>query len=50
MATAATTTIVQVGQVVEPGKLDPEAVVTPSVYVDRIVQVEPRHYTVQGAR
>ncbi|MFF4117624.1 3-oxoacid CoA-transferase subunit A [Streptomyces sp. NPDC001714] len=50
MATAATTTIVQVDQVVEPGKLDPEAVVTPSIYVDRIVQVTARHYTVQGAR
>ncbi|SNX65990.1 3-oxoadipate CoA-transferase alpha subunit [Streptomyces sp. TLI_55] len=50
MATAATTTIVQVEQVVEAGKLDPEAVVTPSIYVDRIVQVAARHYTVQGAR
>jgi 3-oxoadipate CoA-transferase alpha subunit len=50
MATAATTTIVQVEQVVEAGKLDPEAVVTPSIYVDRIVQVTARHYTVQGAR
>ncbi|MEU1180863.1 3-oxoacid CoA-transferase subunit A [Streptomyces sp. NPDC005820] len=50
MATAATTTIVQVDQVVEPGTLDPEAVVTPSIYVDRIVQVTARHYTVQGAR
>ncbi|MET7695535.1 3-oxoacid CoA-transferase subunit A [Streptomyces sp. NPDC005483] len=50
MATAATTTIVQVDEVVEPGELDPEAVVTPSVYVDRVVQVEARHYTVQGAR
>ncbi|MFE3852017.1 3-oxoacid CoA-transferase subunit A [Streptomyces griseorubiginosus] len=50
MATAATTTIVQVDQIVEAGKLDPEAVVTPSIYVDRIVQVTARHYTVQGAR
>ncbi|GLP65036.1 MULTISPECIES: 3-oxoacid CoA-transferase subunit A [unclassified Streptomyces] len=50
MATAATTTIVQVNQVVEAGKLDPEAVVTPSIYVDRVVQVTARHYTVQGAR
>ncbi|MEU9168636.1 3-oxoacid CoA-transferase subunit A [Streptomyces sp. NPDC048420] len=50
MATAATTTIVQVDEVVDAGKLDPEAVVTPSIYVDRIVQVEARHYTVQGAR
>ncbi|MGW0991841.1 3-oxoacid CoA-transferase subunit A [Streptomyces sp. NPDC002520] len=50
MATAATTTIVQVDQVVPLGELDPEAVVTPSVYVDRVVQVKSRHYTVQGAR
>ncbi|GGP17634.1 3-oxoacid CoA-transferase subunit A [Nonomuraea glycinis] len=39
MATAATTTIVQVQHLVEPGALDPEAVVTPGIYVDRIVQV-----------
>ena len=50
MATAAATTIVQVDEVVPTGDLDPEAVVTPSVYVDRIVRVEARHYTVQGAR
>lgn len=50
MASAATTTIVQVGAVVETGALDPEAVVTPSIYVDRVVSVEARHYTVQGAR
>ena len=39
MATAASTTIVQVSSVVETGELDPEAVVTPSIYVDRVVQV-----------
>ncbi|MCW5251381.1 3-oxoacid CoA-transferase subunit A [Streptomyces sp. SHP 1-2] len=50
MATAAATTIVQVGEVVPLGGLDPEAVVTPSVHVDRIVRVDTRHYTVQGAR
>jgi 3-oxoadipate CoA-transferase alpha subunit len=50
MATAAATTIVQVGEVVETGTLDPEAVVTPSIYVDRVVAVEARRYTVQGAR
>ncbi len=50
MATAASTTIVQVNDVVEAGALDPEAVVTPSIYVDRVVRVEARHYTVQGAR
>ncbi|MBC7632419.1 3-oxoacid CoA-transferase subunit A [Aeromicrobium sp.] len=39
MATAATTTIAQVTHVVEVGDLDPEVVVTPGIYVDRIVQV-----------
>jgi len=37
MATAATTTIVQVSSVVEAGGIDPEAVVTPGIYVDRVV-------------
>ena len=50
MATAAATTIAQVSLVVPTGSLDPEAVVTPSIYVDRVVAVEARHYTVQGAR
>jgi 3-oxoadipate CoA-transferase alpha subunit len=39
MATAATTTIVQVTQLVALGDLDPEAIVTPGIYVDRMVQV-----------
>ncbi|WP_039804798.1 3-oxoacid CoA-transferase subunit A [Nocardia araoensis] len=39
MATAATTTIVQVKEVVETGVLDPETVVTPSLYVDKVVAV-----------
>ncbi|MGO1511424.1 MAG: 3-oxoacid CoA-transferase subunit A [Actinomycetaceae bacterium] len=39
MATAAATTIVQVGEVVEAGGIDPEVVVTPGLYVDRIVAV-----------
>ena len=50
MATAATTTIAQVSSIVPTGDLDPEAVVTPSIYVDRVVAVQARHYTVQGAR
>ncbi|MEV7813546.1 MULTISPECIES: 3-oxoacid CoA-transferase subunit A [Streptomyces] len=50
MATAAATTVVQVDELVPLGGLDPEAVVTPSIYVDRVVPVETRHYTVQGAR
>ena len=39
MATAATTTIVEVDEIVTPGDLDPEAVVTPGIYVDRLVVV-----------
>lgn len=39
MATAATTTIVQVGGVVETGALDPEHVVTPSIYVDHVLDL-----------
>jgi 3-oxoadipate CoA-transferase alpha subunit len=37
MATAATTTVVEVREVVEIGEIDPEVVVTPSIYVDRVV-------------
>lgn len=40
MATAATTTIVQTQRIVELGTLDPEAVVTQGLFVDRIVTVE----------
>ena len=40
MATAAVTTIAQVSDVVETGGIDPEAVVTPSIYVDRVVHVD----------
>ncbi|MEU9840306.1 3-oxoacid CoA-transferase subunit A [Actinomadura sp. NPDC048032] len=50
MATAATTTIAQVSGVVPAGDIDPETVVTPGIYVDRVVPVEQRRYTVQGAR
>ena len=37
MATAARTTVVQVSEVVPAGALDPEAVVTPGIYVERVV-------------
>jgi 3-oxoacid CoA-transferase subunit A len=37
MATAGVITIVEVGEIVEAGQLDPEAIITPAVYVDRIV-------------
>lgn len=40
MCTAATTVAVQVDRVVEVGDLDPEAVVTPAIYVDRIVPAD----------
>ncbi len=39
MATAAATTVVQVAEVVQPGRIDPEAVITPGIFVDRIVRV-----------
>ena len=37
MATAASVVVVEVDEVVEPGVLDPEAVITPGIFVDRIV-------------
>jgi acyl CoA:acetate/3-ketoacid CoA transferase alpha subunit len=39
MATAAKITVVEVQEIVPVGSLDPEAIVTPSVFVDRIVEV-----------
>jgi 3-oxoadipate CoA-transferase alpha subunit len=39
MATAAAVTIAQVSQVAEVGAIDPEAVVTPAIYVDHLVEV-----------
>lgn len=39
MAMAAKTTIVQASRVVEPGGIDPEHVVTPGIFVNRIVEV-----------
>jgi 3-oxoacid CoA-transferase subunit A len=38
MATAAEHTIAEVEHLVEPGELDPDAVVTPGIYVDAIFQ------------
>ncbi len=38
MAPAARTTVVEVDEIVQPGELDPEEVVTPGVYVQRIVR------------
>lgn len=44
MATAATLTIAQVDEVVPVGGLDPEAIVTPALYVDRVVEVGAREW------
>jgi 3-oxoadipate CoA-transferase alpha subunit len=43
MAAAARLTIVQATEIVQPGGIDPEQVVTPGIFVNRIVEVaEPR--------
>lgn len=42
MATAAKCTIAQVTEVVELGALDPEVIVTPNIFVQRVVQISPR--------
>lgn len=48
MAAAATTTIVQVDEVVPVGALDPEAIPTPGIFVDRVVPVGWRDWTPDG--
>jgi 3-oxoadipate CoA-transferase alpha subunit len=54
MAMAATTTIVQAKRIVEPGGIEPEHVVTPGIFVDRVVEVaDPRQEEVlvrEGAK
>ncbi len=40
MCTAAKTAIVQCRQVLDPGGIDPEAVVTPGIFVQRVVEVQ----------
>ena len=44
MAPSARVTVVEVDEIVEPGQLDPEAVVTPGPFVQRIVQ-RPHGFT-----
>jgi len=39
MCMAATTTIVQAKNLVSPGSIDPEHVITPGIFVDRIVEI-----------
>jgi 3-oxoadipate CoA-transferase, alpha subunit len=41
MATAAATTIVQVEKIVDLGTMDPELIITPGIFVDRVFVHEP---------
>ncbi len=50
MATAATTVIAQVTEIVPIGALDPETVITPSIYVDRVVRAAARVSAACGVR
>jgi 3-oxoadipate CoA-transferase alpha subunit len=43
MAMAADLTVVEVDAVVELGTLDPEAIVTPGIFVDRVASIGGRH-------
>lgn len=40
MCTAAKTTIVQTKQILQPGEIDPECVVTPGIFVKKLVEVD----------
>jgi len=42
MATAGRITVVQVDQVVKLGDIDPENVVTPGIFVDRVIQIRSK--------
>jgi 3-oxoadipate CoA-transferase alpha subunit len=48
MASAATTAIVQVDEIVPLGALDPEHVITPGIFVDRVVAVGERAWLSDG--
>ena len=39
MCMAAATTIVQASRIVSPGEIDPEAVITPGIFVQKLVEV-----------
>jgi 3-oxoadipate CoA-transferase alpha subunit len=48
MATAARMTVAQVDEIVPLGSIDPERVVTPGIFVDRVVAVGPRRWFDNG--
>lgn len=43
MAMAADVTIAQVSRTVELGELDPEHIITPGIFVQHVVQIDPAH-------
>ena len=47
MATAAKLTIVEVEHLVAPGELEPDAIITPGIYVQRIVHVPSREKRIE---
>lgn len=49
MATAATTTIAQVSRLVPLGELDPEHIITPGIFVQRVVALESASGLAQSA-
>jgi 3-oxoadipate CoA-transferase alpha subunit len=49
MATAAAVTVAQVDEIVPLGSLDPEAVITPGIFVNRVVAVGERPWLDDGA-
>ena len=40
MATAASVTVAEVEELVKPGEIDPDHIITPGIYVQRIIQVD----------
>jgi 3-oxoadipate CoA-transferase alpha subunit len=50
MAAAAKCTVVQVREIAELGALDPEAIVTPGIFVQRVVRVAPRAPSAQAVQ
>ena len=50
MAAAAKVTIAEVEELVELGELDPNAMVTPGIYVKRIIQGEKYEKRIEGER
>jgi 3-oxoacid CoA-transferase subunit A len=47
MATAGRITVAEVEELVEPGALDPEAIHTPGIYVQRIIDGNPYHKKIE---